>query len=178
MLGCDAAHQGKPFDLKYLFAGFSNSLAKLVTLSVSMGVATMLIFIIVLGSQYFDLLAQGDQIDPAKLDIDVNDFLLRILIALALILPLTMAAWFAPALIVLHNMPVIEAVKASVMACTKNIFPFLIYGLVMLALYLVAIIPFMLGLLFVVPVIFTSIYSSYRDIFLSNTESSHMQLDA
>jgi len=49
----------------------------------------------------------------------------------------------------------------------RNIWPFLIYGIVFLLLFIVATIPLGLGLLVVSPMIWASIYSGYRDIYLS-----------
>jgi uncharacterized membrane protein len=79
--------------------------------------------------------------------------------------PLYMALWFAPALIVFHRMAPVDALKASFSACLKNMVPFLIYGVILLALCVVAAIPFGLGFLVLAPVVIASIYTGYRDIF-------------
>jgi uncharacterized membrane protein len=47
----------------------------------------------------------------------------------------------------------------------KNILPFLIYGLISLGFGILASIPLGLGWLVLAPVIGTSIYTSYRDIY-------------
>ena len=61
----------------------------------------------------------------------------------------------------------LEAMKASFSGCARNIWPFLLYGVVFLLLFIVALIPVGLGLLVVSPMIWTSIYTGYRDIYLS-----------
>ena len=92
-------------------------------------------------------------------------FMLAVLVGLALALPVYMALWFAPSLIVFNNLKPVDAMKASFLACLKNIVPFLIYGVILLVLCFVAAIPFGLGFLVLGPVAIASIYTGYRDIF-------------
>ena len=91
--------------------------------------------------------------------------LLAILLFLACAIPVYMAMWFAPALVVLHDMAPIEAVRRSFGASMKNMVPFLVYGFVLVVLSVIAAIPLMLGLLVLAPVVVASVYTSYRDIF-------------
>ena len=58
--------------------------------------------------------------------------------------------------------------KVSFFGCLKNIVPFLLYGVVMMVLCVVAAIPVMLGYLVLGPVIIASIYTGYRDIFTAD----------
>ncbi|MGI9292909.1 MAG: hypothetical protein ACR2PS_02920, partial [Pseudomonadales bacterium] len=51
----------------------------------------------------------------------------------------------------------------------RNVWPFLVYGLILLILCIVAAIPLFLGFLVVGPVIAASVYASYKDIFLHDT---------
>ena len=81
------------------------------------------------------------------------------------LLPLYMALWFAPSLIVFNNLKPLDAMKASFTGCLKNIVPFLFYSIVLLVLCMLAVIPFGLGFLVLGPVIVASIYTGYRDIF-------------
>ena len=94
--------------------------------------------------------------------------LLAVLIALALMLPLYMAMWFAPALVVFHELGAVDAMKASFAGCLKNVVPFVLYGLVGLVLGIVASIPFGLGWLVLGPVAIASVYVGYRDIYLAS----------
>ena len=87
-------------------------------------------------------------------------------LVIALALPLLMALWFAPALVVFHDVQPMAAMKASFFACLKNIVPFLVYGLIGLLLLIVALIPFGLGLLVFGPVLWATTYTGYRDIFI------------
>ena len=80
-----------------------------------------------------------------------------------------MAYIFAPALIVMHDVTAVEAMKLSFTGCLRNILPFLLYGLVAMLLGIIAAIPFGLGFLVLMPVLTASIFAAYRQIF---TESS------
>jgi len=55
--------------------------------------------------------------------------------------------------------------KASFVACLKNVVPFLVYSVILLPLAFVASIPLGLGWLVLGPVMAASLYTSYRDIF-------------
>jgi uncharacterized membrane protein len=94
-------------------------------------------------------------------------FVLAMLVVLSLSIPLYMALWFAPALVVFHELKPVEAMQASFFACLKNVVPFLLYSVILLALSVIAAIPFGLGFLVLVPVVVASIYTTYRDIFFA-----------
>jgi uncharacterized membrane protein len=89
------------------------------------------------------------------------------LLAIGLAVPIYMALWFAPALVVLRETPPIEALKQSFRGCLHNIVPFLVYGVVVTVLSIIAVIPFGLGLLVLMPVIMASVYVAFCDIFFS-----------
>jgi uncharacterized membrane protein len=91
--------------------------------------------------------------------------LVGVLLFLLFYLPLVMAIWFAPALIVLQGTEPWAAMKLSFIGCLRNILPFLIYGVVGIALAIVATIPLLLGWLVLGPVTVASVYASYCDIF-------------
>jgi uncharacterized membrane protein len=93
--------------------------------------------------------------------------LLAVLIVFALLLPLGMATWFAPLLVMFHGMAPLEAMKSSFVACLKNLLPFLVYGVVLFFAAIVASIPLGLGWLVLGPVIAASVYTGYRDIYFT-----------
>ena len=88
-----------------------------------------------------------------------------LLVMLALLLPLYMAMWFAPSLIVFHGQGPGEAMKYSFVACLKNIVPFFLYSVIFFLLSFVASLPAFLGWLVLAPVMAASLYTGYRDIF-------------
>jgi len=167
MLGCKRLHEGGALKVADLFACFRSGFGPLAAIgAISIAVAVAIVFVagLVTGANLFVLMSEPDsgQIQAAALAI-----LLTVLVATALMLPLFMALWFAPPLVVLHNRGVLEALTQSFAACLQNVLPFLIYGLILLVLAVVASIPALLGWLVLGPVLVASIYTGYRDIFPS-----------
>ena len=97
--------------------------------------------------------------------------MLPIFLAMLFMMPLLMAYWFAPVLVGLNNLTAVAAMRLSFRASVRNIWPFLLYGLIFIVLLALAIIPFGLGLIVVVPVMMTSLYTSYVDVFSLDTAS-------
>jgi len=105
---------------------------------------------------------------PVDVGLALGGLLLALFLSSALMLPLSMAFWFAPALVFFNNMTAADALRASFGACLKNIPVFLVYGLIVMVLLFFAALPAGLGLLVLLPVISGSAYASYRDIFVAN----------
>jgi len=104
--------------------------------------------------------------DPAMMMSNMSGpILIMALVYLAVLVPMAMAYWFAPALITLNRIPVFQAIALSFQACLKNIVPFLVFGLIGLVLLILGALPAGLGLLVVMPVLFASTYVAYKDIF-------------
>jgi uncharacterized membrane protein len=82
-------------------------------------------------------------------------------------LPLVMAVWFAPALVALHQMGALEAMKQSFFGCLKNVLPFLLYGVILFIAGVIASITVLLGWLILGPVLAASVYTAYRDIYFT-----------
>lgn len=174
LLGCRAQDIGEDLKLEHLFAGFSSKPLQLILLSVFMSVIGLIVVVISIGPIYLDLITMGPQQDPEVMKeltekmADPGNFLRTYLIAMLCSIPLYMAVWFAPALIVLNDVPVFRAMKLSFFGCLKNILPFLLYFIIAGIFYLLSAIPLLLGLLVSVPVLFASLYTSYTDIFIEN----------
>jgi uncharacterized membrane protein len=172
MLGAREVDRGGGLTVGHIFAGFSNQMGQLVLVGVlylaGMVVVTVVVGLIA-GIGIGTLIGASGGAHPAAMGAaGVSGMLLAVLIALALMLPLYMAMWFAPALIVFHEIGAVDAMKASFSGCLKNIVPFILYGLVGLVLGIVASIPFGLGWLVLGPVAIGSVYLGYRDIFLAS----------
>ncbi len=165
MLGCKALDEGTTLEIRYLFAGFKQNTSNLVVLGVIMLVAwvgILLVVSLIIGGGSFLALLRGDVTGLIAAGVTVA---LAFLVGLALALPLYMGFWFAPILIAMHGLKPADAMKASFTACLKNVLPFFVYGLIGMVLAVIAAIPFLLGLIVLVPVLVASIYTSYRDIF-------------
>jgi len=162
MIGCRALEQGDALEVGHLFAGFRESTGKLVLIGVFSLVAFILVMVVVglmLGGSILAIAAGGGA------DMNVTGMLLAVLVGFALALPIYMAMWFAPALVALQDMDVVAALKSSFFACLKNIVTFIVYGVIMFVLAIVASIPFGLGWLVLGPVLIASVYTAYRDIY-------------
>jgi hypothetical protein len=104
--------------------------------------------------------------DPLEMQAIMNEALPAVLTGMALFLPLIMATWFAPALILFGNARPTQALLVSLRAVLKNWAAMLVNGLVLgLVLFLAALVPMLLGLLVAMPVLFGSLYASYQAIF-------------
>jgi uncharacterized membrane protein len=87
------------------------------------------------------------------------------LLGLGALIPLMMAYWFAPILVVFHDLTAADAMKTSFNACLNNILPFTVYSLVAAVLIILAAIPFGIGLVVLIPTMMASLYASYKDVF-------------
>ena len=169
MRACRTIDEGGEMRFSQLFSGFEQRFGPLALIGVVYLAATVLILLVaalVTGVGMFTFLGVGGG-SPAALAAAGVAVLLAILIVLALMVPLFMAIWFAPALVVFHDLPAVEAMQQSFTGCLKNIAPFLIYGLIMFGFSILASIPLFLGWLVLGPVMAASIYTGYRDIYLS-----------
>ena len=169
VLGCRAIDDGGSLEFNHLFEGFKTQFGTLVAvgaLYLAGFVAIMVVVMMFFGVGVFALfMAGGGQPDVAATGA-VLGLVLAVLIVVALSLPLVMAVWFAPALVVFHQLNAIDAMKASFTGCLRNIVPFLVYSIAGFALAIVATIPIGLGWLVLGPVVAASVYTSYRDIYL------------
>jgi len=73
--------------------------------------------------------------------------------------------WFAPPLIALHDMPMTHAMRWSLYAALANFGAMIVYGLALTGLFFVALVPWGLGLLVVIPMMVISTYIGYREVF-------------
>ena len=168
MLGCQALKQGGALEIGHVFAGFKSHAGNLVVLGV-FGILAWIVVAIpavaIMGGGAFFAFMRGD---PASVGAIGSSFALALLVMLALSIPVYMALWFAPALVTLRELAPTDAIKQSFRACLKNIVPFLLYGIVMLVLGIIAAIPLGLGFLVLGPMLMASVYVAYQDIFFES----------
>jgi hypothetical protein len=91
------------------------------------------------------------------------------LVALAVLTPVFLAGWLAPALIVFRQQQPVEALKTSLDACWANLGALTVYGLLWIVFAIVASIPFGLGWLVLAPLTVLSTYAAYCDLFEADT---------
>jgi len=173
-LGCRSLETGGDLELEHFLAGFRRNTGLLFAIGVVYAVGELVligVFGLFAGPSFVLAAMRGDEAalvnafpeDPLRLALGG-------LVVMALALPLMAAYWFAPALAMLHDVPAIPAMKESFAACMRNFVPMLVYGLVMLALLLVAIIPLGLGLIAWAPLMLATVYTSYRSVFTEPDE--------
>ena len=172
LIGCRSLDTGGGLEFNHLFAGFKTSVGKLIGVGALYLGAWIVIFIVtmaIVGAGTFALFLGGGDVgaDPTAAGKALMTMALAVLIMLALSLPVVMAIWFAPALVVFHGLSAVEAMKASFTGCLRNVVPFLVYGIVGCVLAVLATLPIGLGWLALGPVFAASIYTSYKDIYLA-----------
>jgi hypothetical protein len=165
-LGCRALEEGGALKVEHLFAGFQERVGTLTGVGflyfAAILVAT-LAAILSVGFRVWELLLS------APLDVEgvltlIYYTALGVLIFAALMLPALMAVWFAPCLVALRHVGVVDSIRASFAGCLRNVLPFLVYGLVLLIPAIFATIS-ILGWLLLWPLVVTSTYAAYKDIY-------------
>ncbi len=175
MMGMQAQRAGRQIDVGDLFSGFKDKTGGLMTVGALYAVAWIavvlvaaVLFIAVIGgSGVIGAMMRGNTSALMGMagGLGVGVVLIGLLV-LAAFVPIAMAFWFASVLVALQNVSPTDAIKMSFSACAKNLVPFLLYGIIFLVLFILGAIPFGLGLLVVFPLLITSTYTAYRDIFL------------
>jgi uncharacterized membrane protein len=174
MLGCRAQSRGGELTVAHLFAGFSERLGALVILAllflagwIAIGILTVALLVAAIGTSTLTALITGNsvQMGVAFLSMLSVGALLAMLVALLFVVPLLMATWFAPALVVLRGDEPYAAMKNSFVGCLRNVPPFLIYSLIGLGLAILATIPLGLGWFVLAPVYAATVYAGYQDIY-------------
>ncbi len=172
MIASRNVDEGRDLQLEDLFAGFRRNASPLIVVGVFHLVATLLIFLLVMmfvGATVGVGALLGASVGfpgTGALAAGIVSLLIAGLIGAVLAIPVYAAMWFAPALIVFHDVDAASALKASFFSIFKNIPSTFWYGLIIVGLAIVAGIPFGLGYFILAPVGAASVYASYRDIFL------------
>jgi uncharacterized membrane protein len=176
MVASRTAEKGEDLEISLLFAGFKHRSGQLVTVGGLYLIGAIIIAGLMMmagGGAILGSAALGQMQGAAPTEVMVGamgGMLISLLVTMALLIPLKMASWFAPALVMFHNMTAVEAMKLSFFGCLRNMWPFLVYGVIFFILMMIAMIPFGLGMLILVPVLNASIYLGYKDIFPAEPE--------
>ena len=152
-----------------LFSGFKRNFRPLVSLGAILLFAQLAILVLmaVMGlptagtvEREFDV---GEYVDSLKGKewILATGFLLTMVVKGAL--------WFAPPLIAFHGFSTAQAMRWSLYAAISNLGTMIVYGVVLMGIFLLALIPWALGLIVVIPVTAISTYVGYREVFEPTT---------
>jgi len=169
MAGCRELQRGEALELAHLFSGFQRRTSQLITLGGITLVGQYLIFglmMLVGGAALVAILmsAQPPE-DPEIITQTIAGAGFSVLLGLVLFSILMMAMQFAPLLVYFNNLQPVAAMKLSLNAFTRNMGAFFVYFFTLTLLALLASMPIMLGWLILLPLIFTSLYAAYLDIF-------------
>lgn len=172
--GAAAQSRGDELRFDHLFSGFKSHLKPLVMLGLWYLVGTIVCMIpmfVAMGSMMFALF-NSDYGTVGSLSISAVIF--GYLISMLLFIPLTMAIWFAPALIVLHDVDAVTAMKKSFEGSKQNLMPMFVFGLV--CLLLVPVVVFFtlgLGIFVILPILLLIYFTSYRDVWTDQPLNAH-----
>jgi uncharacterized membrane protein len=149
-----------------LFSGFRHNAGELVMVGVLFaagifGIA-FLAFLLISGGVLGGVVTGK----VAGYGIALGGMMLAGLLVLVLSIPVIMATWYAPALVFLHDMKPLDAMKASFAAGAKNWMAMSIFGIFLVVALFFAMLPVGMGLLLLLPVFSGAVYASYRDIFV------------
>jgi hypothetical protein len=187
--GCKALEKDEKLQFLHLFAGFKISPVPLLTLGAISLVGQLLIFGIIstiAGDVAMDYVMEGARTNEETEVIKASGNMLSALIAgVILHVPLIMAIWFAPLLIVFDKMTPYAAMRLSFIACLSNFIPLQIFITSSFLLVVIAIMPYMLfglvslsfGLInfVLMPILYASVYTSYKAIFINEDSGEGTQ---
>ena len=179
MLGCRALEQEEELELAHLFAGFQHNTQQLIALGGLNLVCQLLIFGVMMlmgGATLVGILMSGHQVDdPTVLMEAVAGAGIALLIGITLFFVLLMAMQFAPMLVIFDRLSPLAAMRTSLRACLRNVLPLTMYGAMLLPFAILASVPMMLGWLILLPVLITSMYATYRDLFPKESDKVNIE---
>lgn len=168
MTGCQHVARGGELELAHLFAGFRRNTGQLVLIGIIGFVLAFLAAIpisVAIFMTSMGVATAGSLTDPLAA-FGVGAVIMGLL-TLALFIPINMAMWFAPSLVMLQDQSAPRAIGQSFKGCIKNIVPFLLYGVIAFLMGIVATLTFGLAWFVFGPVLLCSVYAGYRDIFFA-----------
>jgi uncharacterized membrane protein len=174
VLGCREQDRGGTLRVAHLFAGFSEKLGPLVILALLyfagwlvIGFVAVGLVMTLIGGGALAAIASGDAMQAGYVLLSMMSMgaLVVLLVCALLVVPLLMAFWFAPPLIMLRGDEPVAAMLTSFRACLRNMLPFTVYGLIGIVFIVIASLPLFLGLLVLIPVAAATVYTSYKDVF-------------
>lgn len=169
MVACRDQEQGRQIEVSHLFIGFKTRTAPLITVGGIFLVGLVIIYSVFLstgGSDLIAMLERGKRYDSSEIGGISSNILTSFLMVILLQIPLLMAFIFSPVLIILHNFSPVNAMKKSFQACIRNIIPFFVYNIILNLLSIIVLLVPYIGLVILSPVLFASIYVSYKEILL------------
>lgn len=160
-IGCQAIDDGEEIRFAHLFAGFKSNPGGLLLLGLLYFVAMLVLATVVGVVGALVAWIAGSGYEAASVPLLSLGFLTTLL----LFVPMAMAIWLAPPLVVFQRLSAVQAIKTSFSVAWHNFAPFCLYGLLVLLAAVFASLPLLLGWLVLLPVLYASLYAFYRDVF-------------
>lgn len=174
MLGCHALEHEEELELTHLLAGFHNHTTQLITLGGINLIGQMLILGIMMltgGATLVSIMMSNSTVDNPDILVQAAQGTgFAMILGMALFSMLLMSMQFAPMLVIFDKMSPVEALKTSLRACLRNVLPLLSYSVMLLLLMMIASMPIMLGWLVLLPIMISSMYAMYRNLFPTPAE--------
>lgn len=180
-LGCAALERDEDLEISHLFDGFRTRFAQLALVGMLYLAAIIVIClcILLIGGIVALLVWTVHQLVGTHLEAVLAPIALAIggatlILALVAVLLAMTAVWFAPQLVVLHDMEPVAAVRLSFRGCMRNWAPLTVLAGLAFALAVLAVLPMFLGFLLWVPLWLLSSYIAYKDIFLERVDGGQV----
>jgi uncharacterized membrane protein len=156
LLGAQALDRKQPVHVKHLFAGFQRHTGNLVMVGCFYligGLCAALVSLVIGGSAALTSYFVGG--------------VAAVFGGVVLATGVFSVLWvlLMTALVVLHDVAPLDAMKLSAQACFRNMGTFLLLGVLLYILVWMALLPAALGVLVLIPVIAGAVYASYLDVF-------------
>ena len=157
--------RGEPVLMGDLFIGFKRNLRALVNLGAILLIVEIAIFALMalLGLPMAGAADKPFTVDEYVETLRGKEWIL--IVGFLLTVAVKGALWFAPPLIAFHDMSMAHAMRWSVYAALANLGAMILYGIALFVLFFVALIPWALGLIVVIPMMAISTYVGYREVF-------------
>lgn len=171
-LAASRQERGEAIEMGELFSGFRRPLMPLANLGALLLVAEIAIFALLsfLGLPAIGTDAEG-KLAIAEFAQELQGKAWIVLLGLVLTAIVKGALWFAPAVLAFHDLSAAHAVRWSLYAALSNLGALVLYGIALTLLFVVAILPWGLGLMLVIPVMAASTYAGYREVFTEQDEA-------
>ncbi len=171
---CRALEEEENFELMRLFEGFQKYTPRLAALGgfLMLGMLFSSMAMVVTGGDALRALLEnvntaGDpQMLFAAMMTPGSGVAFSVFVGFALVCILVLAFQYAPMLVFFNDLQPIEALRASLSGSLRNIIPYTVYSITLQVVAAgLGLLPFNLGLIFLLPLGLTSLYVSYRNIF-------------
>ncbi len=171
---CHALEEHEEPELTHLFEGFRKHTARLVALGgfSMLGLfAASAVMVLIGGDALTTLLDKFQSANDPQLLVEAmwaagSGVAFSLLVGFTLVCVLMLALQYAPMLIFFNELTPFAAMRASLSGSLRNLIPYTVYSIVMqFVAFVLALLPYDLGLIVLLPLGLTSLYVSYRNIF-------------